>query len=188
MSRRHLPVLRHEEALDCLDEFEELTGPETLPARKPRVRARTISIKRLSKRELEMGRLLYPPSIQAQATRPRTRLDCLQGPGAQRPCPWVTCKHHLYLEVDGRTGSIKLNFPDLEVGELTESCALDIADRGGWTLEDVAHALNLTRERVRQIEDRALTRLSTRPGLARCEEPDHDALDWSERFSAGGSR
>ena len=29
-----------------------------------------------------------------------------------RPCPWVACKHHLYLDVNPETGSIKMNFPD----------------------------------------------------------------------------
>jgi len=37
--------------------------------------------------------------------------------------------------VSARTGAIKLNFPDLEVWEMTETCALDVADRGGTTLE-----------------------------------------------------
>jgi hypothetical protein len=71
----------------------------------------------------------------------------------------VSCKHHLYLDVSPRTGAIKLNFPDLEVWEMTETCALDIADRGGTTLEDVGAIMNLTRERIRQVEVRALAKL-----------------------------
>jgi hypothetical protein len=91
-----------------------------------------------------------------EAERPRTREDCKTGP---RPCPWVTCQHHLYLDVDPLTGSLKLNFPHLEVWEMAETCSLDVADRGGITLEEVGAILNLTRERIRQVEVRGLTRL-----------------------------
>ena len=73
-----------------------------------------------------------------------------------RPCPYVSCKHHLYLDVNPETGSIKLNFPDLEVWEMAETCSLDVADRGGITLEEVGEILNLTRERIRQVEVRGL--------------------------------
>ncbi|MBL8602932.1 MAG: DNA-binding protein [Myxococcales bacterium] len=146
-------------------DFEE--GPEVEgeegeegSRRKSRVRARTISIKRLSKRELERGRMLYPD---LDVMRPQTRGDCLHGPMSERPCPFVSCKHHLFLDVNDRTGSIKLNFPDREVWDLPETCALDIADRGGITLEEVGAIMNLTRERIRQLETRGLAKLQ---GLA----------------------
>ena len=58
-----------------------------------------------------------------------------------------------------QSGSIKMNFPDLEVWEMTETCALDVADRGGITLEDVGILLNLTRERIRQVEKSGLDKL-----------------------------
>ncbi len=135
---------------------EEIPGFDPGDQRSPRVRARTISIKRLSKRELERGRLLYPDF---DAVRPATRGECQHGTHAERPCPFVSCKHHLYLDVNDRTGSIKLNFPDLEVWELPETCALDIADRGGITLEEVGEIMNLTRERIRQLETRGLAKL-----------------------------
>jgi len=41
---------------------------------------------------------------------------------------------------------------------MNESCALDVADRGGISLEHAAELLNITRERVRQIEVMALAR------------------------------
>lgn len=119
------------------------------------VRALTVSTKRISKRELELGRALYPEDEHADVARPQTRGECK---GGQRPCPFVSCSHHLYLDVSARSGAIKLNFPDLEVHELAESCALDVADRLGTTLEDTGRAMNLTRERVRQIEVRALAK------------------------------
>ena len=36
---------------------------------------------------------------------------------------------------------------------MRESCALDVAERGGLKNEDVGAIMNLTRERVRQIEE-----------------------------------
>jgi len=132
----------------------QLTREQRRSRRKRDVRARTISVKRLSKAELERGRLLYPEDTASM--RPRTRAECLDGP---RPCPFVSCAHHLYLDVSPRTGAIKLNFPDLEVWEMTETCALDVADRGGTTLEEVGAIMNLTRERIRQVEVKGLAKL-----------------------------
>jgi DNA-directed RNA polymerase sigma subunit (sigma70/sigma32) len=40
-----------------------------------------------------------------------------------------------------------------------ETCALDVADRGGITLEEVGEILNLTRERIRQVEVKGLEKL-----------------------------
>jgi hypothetical protein len=132
----------------------QLTREQRRSRRKRDVRARTISVKRLSKAELERGRLLYPEDTASM--RPKTRAECLDGP---RPCPFVSCAHHLYLDVSPRTGAIKLNFPDLEVTEMTETCALDVADRGGTTLEEVGAIMNLTRERIRQVEVKGLAKL-----------------------------
>ena len=130
-----------------------ITREQRRSRRKREVRARTISVKRMTKRELEIGRALYP---ETDYYKPRTRIECAEG---ARPCPYVSCKHHLFLDVSARTGAIKLNFPDLEVWEMNESCALDIADRGGTTLEDVGAIMNLTRERIRQVEVKALAKL-----------------------------
>jgi hypothetical protein len=130
-----------------------VTREQRRSRRKREVRARTISVKRMTKRELEIGRLLYP---EHDYEKPRTRSECVEG---TRPCPYVSCKHHLFLDVSSRTGAIKLNFPDLEVWEMSETCALDIADRGGTTLEEVGAIMNLTRERIRQVEVKALAKL-----------------------------
>jgi hypothetical protein len=132
---------------------EVITREQRRSRRKRDVRARTISVKRMTKRELEIGRLLFPED---NYWKPRKRAECVDGP---RPCPFVSCEYHLFVDVSPRTGAIKLNFPDLEVWELTESCALDVADRGGTTLEDVGAIMNLTRERIRQVEVKALAKL-----------------------------
>ena len=97
-----------------------------------------------------------PPVIPADPPRPTSRGECR---GQERPCPWIACRYHLYLDVSPRTGSLRLNFPDLEVWELEETCALDVAERGGTTLDSVGRLLDLTRERVRQLEQLALVRL-----------------------------
>jgi hypothetical protein len=133
----------------------QVTREQRRSRRKRAIRARTISVKRMTKRELELGRLLYPEMDDIE--RPETRADCASG---ARPCPFVSCKHHLYLDVSARTGAIKLNFPDLEVWEMTETCALDIADRGGTTLEEVGAIMNLTRERIRQVEVKGLAKMA----------------------------
>ena len=91
-----------------------------------------------------------------EASRPKTRADCVNSP---RPCNFVSCKYNLYLDVNPETGSIKLNFPDKEITELAYTCALDVAEKGGITLEEVGEIMNLTRERIRQVETRGLLKV-----------------------------
>ena len=140
-----------DDELADLDEGEE--DERGRRRRRSRARARTISIRRLSKTELNLGRMMYP---EQQYWRPQTRGECAD---MERPCPFVSCKYHLYIDVHPLRGSIKINFPDLEVWEMTDTCALDIADRGGITLEEVGEIMNLTRERVRQVETQGLAKL-----------------------------
>jgi hypothetical protein len=132
--------------------------------RRSRARARTISIRRLSKAELNRGRVLYP---EEDYWRPSTRAECAD---MERPCPFVSCKYHLYIDVHPVRGSIKINFPDVEVWEMTDTCALDIADRGGITLEEVGEIMNLTRERVRQLETQGLARLQGMDDVTRLHD------------------
>jgi len=121
--------------------------------RRTRPRSKTIAMKRLTREELRQGALMYPP---VDIPRPASRAECRE---ELRPCPWVACKHHLYLDINPETGSIKINFPDLEPWELKHTCALDVAERGGITLEEVGEIMNLTRERIRQVEVRGLLKL-----------------------------
>lgn len=119
--------------------------------RKRAVRAR--SAYRYSKRKHHLA--IFEDRDVDELRRPATRAACAS---AERPCPFVSCSHHLYLEAT-TSGKIRLRFPDLEPWELTESCALDVADRQGSSAEEVAGVLNLTRERVRQLEVAALEKL-----------------------------
>lgn len=73
-----------------------------------------------------------------------------------RACPWVSCRHHLALSVSPSNG-IKELVDWQEDGQPV--CALDIADEGGTTLDRTGHLEGITRERVRQIETRALVKL-----------------------------
>jgi hypothetical protein len=133
-----------------------LTREERRSRRKREVRARTISTKRLPKRELELGRMLYPEMPGVDYERPKTRGDCerLRGRdenGKLNACCFVSCRWNLYLDVNDR-GSIKLNFPDIEPEDMVVSCALDVASDGPRTLEEVGALGNRTRERIRQEE------------------------------------
>jgi hypothetical protein len=116
------------------------------------MRGATLSTKRM-KRDRRAARGL---PILVDEARPVSRGECRD---AARPCLFVSCRFHLYLDVNGATGSVKLNFPDKEPWELEHSCALDVAEQGGRTLEELSRLLNLTRERVRQLEHEALSKL-----------------------------
>jgi hypothetical protein len=152
-------------ALDYLPESPE--GPEEGDKRRKRrshARARTISIRRLSKAEINRGKKLYPEETY---WKPISRGECAH---MERPCPFVSCKYHLYIDIHPVRGSIKVNFPDQEVWEMTESCALDVADRGGITLEEVGEIMNLTRERVRQLETLGLSKIQSNEDIYKLAE------------------
>lgn len=120
---------------------------------------KTVGLRRL---RAETGRvhrvqldLFDQARAEVEALRPRTRADCERVP---RPCPFVSCRFNLYLDVKPN-GSIVLNHPGREVWEMERSCALDAAEEGGLTLAEVGQALNVTRERVRQLQVGARRRL-----------------------------
>lgn len=115
----------------------------------------TLSGDRLTRKELQVS-VDYPLDVK----RPETRGECL---GGERPCPFVSCKWHLYLDVNPVRNSITINFPTIEVDELAETCALDVADRGGAHLEQIADLINVTRERIRQIELKAILAIHDSP-------------------------
>ena len=120
--------------------------------RRPAVRATTIAVRRPHHSDRERVSL----AILDEVSRPAHRSDCQDGP---RPCPWVSCRHHLYLDVKDN-GSIKMNFPGSDLDDLVETCSLDVAERDGCRLQEVAEVLNLSKERVRQVEFAALVQAS----------------------------
>ncbi len=127
--------------------------------------------------------------------RPRTRADCRDGP---RPCGWVSCRHHLYADIQ-KSGHLLIN-SEVEPHQMSDSCALDIAERGGMTLVQIARILGVTKERVRQIVDNAMNTMATRvdrdgsplapstDALARDdgEQDAHDLRTAAEALGLGG--
>lgn len=117
-------------------------------------RAHTLAANRYRKRDLEQLRRENDREEEANPPppRPRTRGECVDGP---RPCPWC-CPYSLLYEVTPK-GGLKILHPDANGDPDPDydgpSCALDVADAGPHTLEEVATYLNISRERVRQLED-----------------------------------
>ena len=144
---------------------------------------KTLAVRRITQLELAAGRdELEALGANEPYDRPKTRRDCAQVP---RPCPYVACKYSLYLDVT-ETGSIIFNFPHLEPGQMPphQSCALDLAERGAMTLEDIAIVTNLTRERIRQVELKALIRKARPAAIARGLGPE-DAAALGTRHHVG---
>jgi hypothetical protein len=140
------------------------------PSSTTRIRVRkTLNVGRLSAAQtidLRVGWLFDPEPLTngdvveypRDVERPQTRGDCVDGP---RPCPFVSCRHHLYLDVNPRNGAIKHNFPELEVWEMAATCALDIAERTagkGVSLGGLARAMGLSYDRAFQVTDEAKRR------------------------------
>lgn len=93
--------------------------------------------------------------------RPQTRADCKGGP---RPCPWVSCRHHLALEVTA--DGVRLLLPP-DPADWTDlpTCALDVADAGPHaqtTLAALLDGTGYTYRRIRDAEHSGLDRLATR--------------------------
>jgi hypothetical protein len=144
---------------------------------------KTLAVRRITQLELAVGRAeLQALGADEPYWRPKTRGDCA---GVPRPCPYVACSKNLYLDVS-ETGSIILNFPHLEPGQMPadRSCAIDLAERGPMTLEEIAVVTNLTRERIRQVELKALIRRARPAALAMGLGPE-DAAAIGARHQVG---
>jgi hypothetical protein len=93
------------------------------------------------------------------------------------PCPHAVCRFNLTSE---RRDSRGAKPAQLHLPVVRETCALEAADQGGMTLEEIALRLSLTRERVRQIELGALKKLWAKLGA--------DEVEREERGSAPAFR
>jgi len=94
---------------------------------------------------------------------PLKRSECEQ---EIRPCPYVTCKYHLAL--DAQENRVTFNFPGKNLEDMKQTCTLDVAAEGPHSLETVAGYLNLTRERIRQIEAKIFKKLLALDDLTGC--------------------
>jgi hypothetical protein len=87
----------------------------------------------------------------------------------QGPCPHSVCRFNLTSERRDNRGAKPAQ---LHLPVVRETCALEAADQGGMTLEEIASRLSLTRERVRQIELGALKKLWAKLGADEVERQD----------------
>lgn len=101
----------------------------------------------------------YPSSINEADPRPKTTGECGSLGDPLEPCPYVSCKYHLYLDVSPETGAIKINHPDKELHELEATCALKVADRGGVSEPEIGRMLNVVREMAGILVDRGVEKV-----------------------------
>src|SRR5512141_1439887 len=87
------------------------------------------------------------------------------------PCPHAVCRFNLTTERRDSRGAKSAN---LHLPVVHETCALEAAEHGGRTLEELAGRGALTRERVRQIDPGALKKLWARLGG---DETDREATE-----------
>lgn len=114
----------------------------------------------MSKRRLTILRSENDAFSWDDHTAPTKRSDCMPGGvNEMRPCPWARCRWHLAFDYNQRNGSLTENFPGVDFDEIPETCALDVADRGETSLDDVGQLLNVTREAMRLAEIRAFRKI-----------------------------
>lgn len=101
-------------------------------------------------------RLFGLAAARVEHWRPRTRADCRY---FGRPCPFVGCRYHLFLEINGR-GNISLRHPGVMPWELWPSCSLDVAEQEGLSLEAVGELLGVRKWQIKRDEERALAKLA----------------------------
>ncbi len=108
--------------------------------------------------------------LAAHAETPWTRVDCA---GLPKPCPRTRCRYHFQGDRarPGLTWSTAPTAP---------GCSLDWLDEhpGEHTLGEIGRVMGVTRERIRQIEARALKHLQRR-----CRKM---GINWEEFAEAFG--
>ena len=120
---------------------------------------KTVGIREL----IKQARRNLARRIEHEEARPKTRADCKH---IRRPCPFYGCKYNLYLDVTSH-GSIVYNYPFLFSGKMKESCALDVADRGEITLEQIADLMNVSKQRVGKMWTEIRDKLRDNPDTIR---------------------
>ncbi len=80
---------------------------------------------------------------------------CACHPGFEGTCPVDWCRYHL----DSQDRKTWKNMPRRRPDD-SDTCSVRLASQGGRTLEEVAVLLGLTRERVRQIEEKGMAKMT----------------------------
>jgi len=104
------------------------------------------------------------PTRKPGRSLPMTRGECAN---EQRPCPYVSCRHHLYSNETPLTGDLSLTYPELnDIREeffpgvppekMPKTCSLDQAARGGLKSKTVAKLMNVSTTTIENIEAVAL--------------------------------
>ena len=98
-----------------------------------------------------------------QPGRPRTRAQCHPDaglPNSCRPCPWIGCKYHLWVDVNS-AGTIYLPYGD-ELPE-RDSCALDVAEKNTeMTCAQIGAKMGFSETLVEHALKRLLRRMASR--------------------------
>lgn len=114
-----------------------------------------------------MGSSLSLPVIPNQ--RPRVRHECLVEQGGVRPCPWLSCRHHLLsdLAVSEMENALEILFDSNG-----PSCVLDVVDEAedGLGIDRVAELLNISTEQAEELEESALTNQRLRGEMAEIDD------------------
>lgn len=105
-----------------------------------------------------LGALSLPSDWDMKDGVPRTRAECADG---ERPCRYVSCRQHLWLVLQqDRPGNPSTGSQgETTLRPIGDSCALDVADRGAHTIDEVGEILGVTGTRANQIELSALRKL-----------------------------
>lgn len=106
---------------------------------------------------------------------PQTRADCGQ---LSRPCNRYSCRHHMWPETERAGRPHYGRRPPPKLFREGESCVLDIVatNPDGMELKSIAGHMHVVRERVRQIEERALSKVRVANAVLDMLEPIRQAL------------
>ena len=98
------------------------------------------------------GCTISAPADAVPLSRPLTRADCASVP---RPCPFVSCKYHLLVEVDQVMGLIHARNSHLTIPDCGFSCALDVAEVRISSIEELSEIMGRDPQYLDETMDRA---------------------------------
>lgn len=118
--------------------------------------------------ELEDKRVDYTVDIQNKL-KPKNFRECLENKlgTIENPCPFVSCKWNLTLDIDEYNGSILVNRPDKE--NLEKTCVLQEINNHESTQaelgfcfsqKELSEVFGVTRARIDQIIEKGLDKMS----------------------------